>query len=66
MTPTDLRDWRKRLHLTQARAAEVLGIAKRTYEQYESGKRADGGSCAIPRYIDLACAAVALGITRYP
>lgn len=66
MTPADLRAWRKRLHMTQAEAAEALGIAKRTYEQYEAGRRAGGASCDIPRYIGLACAALAMGIRDYP
>lgn len=52
MTPADLRDWRKHLHLTQTAAAETLGCSRRSIINWEQGK-------PIPRYIALACRAIA-------
>jgi transcriptional regulator with XRE-family HTH domain len=52
MTPDEFRKWRKSLNMTQAQAAETLGIGKRTVATYES----DG---PVPRYVALACAAIA-------
>lgn len=60
MTAEDLKAWRKRLGFrSQGKAAAVLGCSKRAYFNYENGRE-------IPRYIELACAAVALGITELP
>jgi transcriptional regulator with XRE-family HTH domain len=33
-----LKAWRKRLDITQAQAADVLGVSKRTYEGWEIGR----------------------------
>lgn len=60
MTPDDLITWRKRLNLTQEAAAEKLGCGRRSLQQWE------GGIHDIPKYIGLACAALALGIVEYP
>jgi len=56
MTPASLIAWRDRLHLNRVEAAAALGISRETLRFYEAGKH------PIPRYIALACAAVALGI----
>lgn len=51
--------WRKALGLTQAEAADALGISKPTVENYERGVRRDtGGAVEIPKHIALACAAI--------
>ena len=60
MTPQQFKAWRKRLGLTQARAADAIGMSLTQIKNYEAG-RAD-----IPRYVELACAALALGLNRYP
>lgn len=39
MTPTDLRNWRKRLGLSQAEAAAALGRSLRAYQNLEAGTR---------------------------
>ena len=39
MTPTNFRQWRQRLGLTQVRAAEALGVTERAIRNYESGAR---------------------------
>jgi len=56
VTPDQIRDWRARLSITQREAAERLGLSLRGYQKYESGE------AAIPRSIELACAAIAQGI----
>lgn len=60
MTPATLKAWRQRLGMSQQKAAGALGISKRQYQNYEWGR------AAIPRAIELACAALALGLTAYP
>lgn len=53
MTAADFRAWRARLHITQAAAAEALGLNRATVNRYESG------AAVIPKYIELACAELA-------
>lgn len=55
MTSEDFREWRERLGLSRSQVAEALGIGINQPKRYEEGQK-------IPRYIALACAAVALGI----
>lgn len=53
------KTWRKVMGLTQAQAAEALGISKPTIENYERGTRRDNGApVEIPKHIALACAAI--------
>ncbi|QRG06109.1 helix-turn-helix transcriptional regulator [Xanthobacter dioxanivorans] len=53
------KTWRKVVGLTQAQAAEALGVSKATIENYERGsRREDGRPVEIPRHIALACAAI--------
>ena len=49
MTPLDLRAWRKRLGITRAAAAQLLGMSARGLAHYEDGDR------PIPHVVDLAC-----------
>lgn len=51
MTGPDLRQWRRRHGLTQARAAECLGIQAVTVSQYERGVR------RVPHVVALLCGA---------
>jgi transcriptional regulator with XRE-family HTH domain len=59
MNPATLKDWRKRLSLTQGEAASALGLSHRAFQNYEMGLR------RIPKPVALACAAVALGLKEY-
>lgn len=66
MTPEQFKTWRKHMKLSQAKAAECLGISVGSVQLYELGhRREDGRAVEIPKTVELACAAVALGITSY-
>lgn len=52
MTADQLRAWRKRLGMTQAAAAEAIGISLRQYSYYETGRY------PVPRPISLATEAI--------
>lgn len=56
MTPESLIAWRTRLGLKKAGAARALGVSRNSYAAYEDGAR------PIPRYVALACAAIAFGL----
>ena len=60
MTSSDLITWRAHLDLNKAAAAGALGCSRSALDSWESGRT------AVPKYIGLACAALALGITAYP
>jgi transcriptional regulator with XRE-family HTH domain len=60
MTPADFRHWKAALGLTVRGVASSLGIAPNTVTKYTR----DGA--VIPRYVALACAAVARGIQPWP
>jgi DNA-binding XRE family transcriptional regulator len=52
MTPEQFKTWRKTCGLSQEKAADALGIGRRTVQDYEAEKY------EIPRSIALACAAI--------
>lgn len=60
MTPDTFKTWRKSLGLKQKEAAEKLGLKKRVIQYYEKGHR-DGKTVEIPKNVELACVALALG-----
>jgi transcriptional regulator with XRE-family HTH domain len=64
MKPVDFKRWRKSLKLSQKEAAEALGLKRRVVQYYEKGER-DGEKVQIPKYIRLACSALASGVTDY-
>jgi transcriptional regulator with XRE-family HTH domain len=52
--------------LTQQAAADALGISKPSIDLYEFGRRRDDNRpVVIPKPVELACAALALGIKSY-
>lgn len=66
MSPHALRRWRsllpsesRRGHCTQREAARLLGVALRTYEDWEAGRN------PIPGPVALACSAVLLGLKPF-
>lgn len=59
MTPAQFTEWRGRLGLSKAAAAEHLGVGRNMPRLYESG------AAEIPRYIALACSALALNLPPY-
>lgn len=64
MRPVDFKRWRKAMKLSQKEAAEALGLKRRVVQYYEKGER-DGEKVKIPKYIRLACSAVAAGVSDY-
>lgn len=61
MTPTTLREWRKRLGLTQAEAASRMGYGARQWRKWETG------AAPIPEAVQLAAGYVQLtGLWRFP
>lgn len=66
MTPEQLRRWRDLMGWTRSRAAGELGLSYSAVENYERGtRRDDGAAVSIPRPVELACAALALGVKDY-
>lgn len=66
MTSAQFKAWRKHMGLTIIGAARTLGVSRGSVELYERGaRREDNRPVAIPKPIELACAAIALGIRHY-
>jgi transcriptional regulator with XRE-family HTH domain len=59
MTPTAFKSWRKAARLSQAGAADALGISARNVFAYEHDEK------PVPLTVRLACAAYALGLRDY-
>ena len=64
MTPKQFKRWRKSLDLGQKEAAQLLGLNKRMIQYYEKGER-DGKEVKIPKYIRLACYAIANNVSDF-
>jgi transcriptional regulator with XRE-family HTH domain len=64
MNADSFKAWRKSLGLKQKDAAEKLGLKKRVIQYYEKGHR-DGKDIEIPKTVELACLALALGFEDY-
>jgi DNA-binding XRE family transcriptional regulator len=56
MTAASFKAWRERLALTATDAARVIGCSRTSIAAWESGRH------KIPRYIALACQAIANGL----
>lgn len=54
-SPGQLRDWRRRIGLTQRDAADRLGVSRRQYQAYEAGT-------PIPWTVVLATRAISAGL----
>ncbi|RIY02058.1 XRE family transcriptional regulator [Aureimonas flava] len=64
MDSDSFREWRRALGWKQREAADRLGLKKRVIQYYEKGDRG-GKQVEIPRAVELACLALAMGIDRY-
>lgn len=64
MTPDAFKAWRKTMGFKQKDAAEKLGLKKRVIQYYEKGAR-DGKDIDIPKTVELACFALAMGVETY-
>lgn len=64
MTPDQFKAWRGHMKFTQQAAADALGLSKITVEGYDKGRRSEG-RVEIPKTVELACAALALGVKSY-
>lgn len=63
MTPADFRAWQSSMGLTVRAAAELLGVAPSTVQDWRTGtSRSTGQPVAVPRVVALACAALAAGL----
>lgn len=56
MPNIELKAWRQRMGFSTRDACDALGCSRTAFSRWENGK------IAIPRYIGLACAALALGM----
>jgi len=59
LNPAWLLEWRERMGYSQRDACEQLGCSRTAWIQWEAGKQ------ETPRYIGLACAALALGMKPF-
>ena len=63
MSPTDFIAWQARMGLTVRAAAELLGVAPSTVQDWRTGvSRRTGQPIELPRMLGLACAALAAGL----
>ena len=59
MEAEELIEWRKRLNLTQTKAAELIGCSRRGLQKWEKGES------PIPKNIALAVAAISFNLPPY-
>lgn len=63
MTPSDFRAWQSSMGLTVRAAAELLGVAPSTVQDWRTGtSRSTGKPIELPPMLGLACAALAAGL----
>ena len=66
MTKDEFKAWRSHMKWSRREAAEALGISAGSIELYELGRRRDNDNpMPVPKAVELACAALALGIRQY-
>ena len=60
MTPYELTQWREYMRWNKTRAASEIGIAINSMGNYEAGR------APVPRYVALACMALANRLPPWP
>lgn len=60
MTGRDLKEWRERMKMTQADAAEAIGCSRRSIQQWEKDPDKD-----VPKWLAMAVGAVSYGLPPY-
>jgi DNA-binding XRE family transcriptional regulator len=60
MKADEFMRWRDGMGVTVAKAAEMLGLSRQTMYTYLRG------DVPVPRAVELACAALELGVRSYP
>ena len=63
MTPSDFRAWQSSMGLSVRAAADLLGVAPSTVQDWRTGtSRSTGKPIDLPPLLPLACAALAAGL----
>lgn len=66
MTSEELKEWREKNGLTQAKAGALIGVKGQTVRQWEAGRYyGTHKPLKIPHYIALAIAALDAGLDAY-
>jgi transcriptional regulator with XRE-family HTH domain len=60
MNAKEFTRWRKMMKFSVAQAAEALGVVRQTVYTWERGE------VAVPKAVELACAAIVMGVSDYP
>jgi DNA-binding XRE family transcriptional regulator len=61
MTGEELKKWRKMMGMTQAQAANALGLSQSCLARYESEElqRREGRPVSVPQLVEMACSLIA-------
>jgi transcriptional regulator with XRE-family HTH domain len=69
MTNEQFKFWRERMNLSRADLAEIFDVTINTIGAWENGYRLSGThgrkDAAVPKSVQLACAAIQLGVREY-
>lgn len=60
MSPDEFRHFREAAGISQRKAADLLGVSRRTVEDWEAGRR------NAPNYLRLAVSAILNGLPPWP
>jgi transcriptional regulator with XRE-family HTH domain len=60
MTGEQLQQWREHQGLSVVKAAQMLGVSRNAFYLWTRGEQ------PVPKAVELACAAITLGVRSYP